>query len=220
MSASNHAYNAIRCFEENIRRVGNVKSQPENYYLFKGLINMAKAVEELADDIEKIRRGARGVASRADRRGDDPAATHPDDDAGHRRRIAAACDGLGRGRKGSAAACRRGDRRPGLRVDFIDTARRRDLSFGYAPPRCARRLTKAYFRTLVDNTRAAARKTCCADFFMRIHALVVPQLKTHALPLRSQYGRLDPVLLRFRLNQCQQLYLRIVYEIRRDELQY
>jgi hypothetical protein len=28
---------------------------------FKGLINMAKAVDELADDIEKIRRAARGV---------------------------------------------------------------------------------------------------------------------------------------------------------------
>ena len=64
MSASNHAYNAIRCFEENIRRLGNVQSQPENYYLFKGLINMAKAVEELADDIEKIRRAARGVERR------------------------------------------------------------------------------------------------------------------------------------------------------------
>jgi hypothetical protein len=64
VSASNYAYNAIRCFEENIRRVGNVKSQPENYYLFKGLINMAKAVEELADDIEKIRRAARGVERR------------------------------------------------------------------------------------------------------------------------------------------------------------
>ena len=61
MSASNHAYNAIRCFEENIRRVGNAKSQPESYYLFKGLINMAKAVEELAEDIEKIKRAARGV---------------------------------------------------------------------------------------------------------------------------------------------------------------
>jgi hypothetical protein len=35
-----------------------------NYYLFKGLINMAKAVEELADDIEKIRRAARGVERR------------------------------------------------------------------------------------------------------------------------------------------------------------
>jgi hypothetical protein len=61
VSASNHAYNAIRCFEENIRRVGNVKSRPESYYLFKGLINLAKALEELADDVEKIRRAARSV---------------------------------------------------------------------------------------------------------------------------------------------------------------
>jgi len=30
VSASNHAYHAIRCFEENIGRVGNMKSQPEN----------------------------------------------------------------------------------------------------------------------------------------------------------------------------------------------
>jgi hypothetical protein len=36
----------------------------ESYYLFKGLINMAKAVEELAEDIEKIRRAARGVERR------------------------------------------------------------------------------------------------------------------------------------------------------------
>jgi len=28
LSASNPAYRAIRCFEENIRRVGNMNSQP------------------------------------------------------------------------------------------------------------------------------------------------------------------------------------------------
>jgi hypothetical protein len=62
VSASNHAYTAIRCFEENIRRVGQ-REEPdgENYYLFKGLINLAKALEELADDVEKIRRAARSV---------------------------------------------------------------------------------------------------------------------------------------------------------------
>ncbi|HXM81713.1 MAG TPA: hypothetical protein VN929_07275 [Burkholderiales bacterium] len=61
MSASNHAYNAIRCFEENIRRVGNLKDQPEDYYLYKGLINLANAMKELADDVERMKRAARRV---------------------------------------------------------------------------------------------------------------------------------------------------------------
>lgn len=47
---------AIECFNENLKRIDDPKSSPEKYYLFKGLISLATALDDLQSDIKILKR--------------------------------------------------------------------------------------------------------------------------------------------------------------------
>ncbi len=51
-----HANNALKCFSENLQAFGNATTQPEKYNLYNGLSNLALAIKEMQDEIERLRR--------------------------------------------------------------------------------------------------------------------------------------------------------------------
>ena len=52
---------AITCFDENIKRFGNSKTDPEKFNLYNGLSKMAHAIERVADDIHRLKRTVDGI---------------------------------------------------------------------------------------------------------------------------------------------------------------
>lgn len=59
-----HANSAIKCFNENRVHFGNARTQPEKFNLYNGLSSLAKAVKELQDEVDKLRREVAGLRNR------------------------------------------------------------------------------------------------------------------------------------------------------------
>lgn len=50
------ANKALECFSENLKLVGDPKSNPEKYFLFQGLVSLAAALVEVQNDIRILKR--------------------------------------------------------------------------------------------------------------------------------------------------------------------
>jgi len=46
---------AINCFEENLRLFGNSQTDPENYNLYNGLTEMARAIQYIDREVSEIK---------------------------------------------------------------------------------------------------------------------------------------------------------------------
>ncbi|MDO9013851.1 MAG: hypothetical protein Q7U84_03615 [Polynucleobacter sp.] len=51
-----YANNAYKCFNENLQAFGDATTQPEKYNLYNGLSNLARAMKEMQDEMDRLRR--------------------------------------------------------------------------------------------------------------------------------------------------------------------
>ena len=49
------AKDATNCFVTNFRLLGGADAEPEKYNLYKGLVELSKAVEKIEDDLKDIK---------------------------------------------------------------------------------------------------------------------------------------------------------------------
>jgi len=50
-----NASNAKKCFAENLKLFGNAQTQPEKYNLYNGLANLSDSIEEMQNEIHRLR---------------------------------------------------------------------------------------------------------------------------------------------------------------------
>ena len=47
---------AVECFNENLKRIDDPQSDPEKYYLYQGLLNLATTLHSLQNDMRTLKR--------------------------------------------------------------------------------------------------------------------------------------------------------------------